>query len=367
MSRPAISIQKSGGWTFGSPSVLMMFYRGPGELSKELVEMDECMPHYYKITNGHGQGAEKIMRAEASFMQGRFADAHIELETAYAQIQDNGQENMALCCDFLLWRLSLCMDIEQRYTFEERYQMILRHHNIAWVNIWSATCAYYYALRREEKKIPEIFRSHELSTINILAPGKPMMEMIENQVYLTQGAYAKVIGRSEGLLTMCEGLHYALVALHLRIQTAAAYEMLGKELEAKELLEQALKDAMPDDFLLPFVENYHYLKRLLENSVGQYKDFIERIIQLGEEYERRQKNLCKQAIRPTVFAVLTEREYEIVGLIAERLSNREIAEKLFLSEGSIKQYINQIYAKLHIDGDTRTKRQQLLSLLNKNS
>ena len=57
MSHPAISIQKSGGWTFGSPSVLMMFYRGPGELEQELVEMDECMPHYYKITNGHGRGA----------------------------------------------------------------------------------------------------------------------------------------------------------------------------------------------------------------------------------------------------------------------------------------------------------------------
>ena len=105
MSRPAISIQKSGGWTFGSPSVLMMFHRNPGALSKELAEMDECMPHYYKITNGHGQGAEKIMRAEALFIQGRFADAHIELETAYAQIQDNGQENMVLCCDFLSRRM----------------------------------------------------------------------------------------------------------------------------------------------------------------------------------------------------------------------------------------------------------------------
>ena len=367
MSRPAISIQKSGGWTFGSPSVLMMFYRGPGELSKELAEMDECMPHYYKITNGHGQGAEKIMRAEASFMQGRFADAHIELETAYAQIRDNGQENMALCCDFLSRRLSLCADVEQRYTFEQRYQAILRHHNIAWVNIWSATCAYYYALRREEKKIPEIFRAHQLSAVNILAPGKPMMEMIENQVYLAQDAYAKVIGRSEGLLALCEGLHYALVALHLRIQTAAAYEMLGKEPEAKELLEQALRAAAPDDLLLPFVENYHYLKRLLENNVGQYKALIRRIVQLGEEYELRQRHLWEQAARPAAFAGLTEREYEIVGLMADRLSNREIAEKLFLSEGSIKQYINQIYGKLHIDGDTRTKRQQLVSLLNANS
>ena len=32
MSRKAISIQSGGGWTFGSPSVLMMFYRAPGEL-----------------------------------------------------------------------------------------------------------------------------------------------------------------------------------------------------------------------------------------------------------------------------------------------------------------------------------------------
>lgn len=49
MSRPAISIQRQGGWTFGSPSILMMFHRASGELEKELQEMNDCMPHYYKI------------------------------------------------------------------------------------------------------------------------------------------------------------------------------------------------------------------------------------------------------------------------------------------------------------------------------
>lgn len=44
LSRRTISIQKSGGWTFGSPSVLMMFYRAPGELESELAKMGECMP-----------------------------------------------------------------------------------------------------------------------------------------------------------------------------------------------------------------------------------------------------------------------------------------------------------------------------------
>ena len=357
MSRPAISIQSSGGWTFGSPSVLMMFYRGPGELEGELAEMDECMPHYYQVTNNHGQGAETIMGAEALFCQGRFTDAHIELERAYAQVKDNGQINMALCCDFLSWRLSRYTDVEQHYTFEERYAALLRYHDASWINLWCATSAYYHALCGETGKIPEIFSQHQLSDINMLAPGKPMMEMIENQVYLAQGAYARVVGYSAELLPVCEAMHYALVALHIRIQTAAAYERLGKSEEARAWLRKALSDAEPDGLVMPFVENYDILKPLLEREIKN--DLISKIIELGEAATARNA----AGTRPAAFDVLTPREFEIVELMAQRLSNREIAEKLYLSEGSVKQYVNQIYSKLHIEGDTRTKRAQLARLL----
>lgn len=356
MSRLAISIQSSGGWTFGSPSVLMMFYRAPGELQSELAEMDECMPHYYKVTNNHGQGAETIMRAEALFCQGRFTDAHIELERAYAQVKDNGQINMELCCDFLSRRLSLHTDVEQRYTFEERYADLLRYHDASWINIWSATSAYHHALRGETDKIPEIFSQHRLSDINMLAPGKPMMEMIENQVYLAQGAYAKIIGRSAQLLAVCEAIHYALVALHIRIQTAAAYERLGKSEEARAWLGKALSDAAPDGIVMPFVENYAHLKPLLAREIKT--DLIAKITELGEGAGARNA----ASARPAVFDALTPREFEIVELMAQRLSNREIAEKLYLSEGSVKQYVNQIYSKLHMEGDTRTKRKRLAEL-----
>ena len=357
MSRPAISIQSSGGWTFGSPSVLMMFYRAPGELQNELAEMDECMPHYYKVTNNHGQGAETIMRAEALFCQGRFTDAHIELERAYAQVKDNGQINMELCCDFLSRRLSLHTDVEQRYTFEEQYAALLRYHDASWINIWSATNAYYHALLGETDKIPEIFSQHRLSAVNMLAPGKPMMEMIENQVYLAQGAYAKVVGHSAELLAVCEAMHYALVALHIRLQTAAAYEQLGKPEEAHTWLRKALSDAEPDGLVMPFVENYDFLKPVLMQEMQS--EFLAQIVALGEAAKQQRDKTA----RPTLFAALTEREYEVVRLMAQRLSNREIAEKLYLSEGSVKQYVNQIYSKLHIEGDTRTKRKRLAELL----
>ena len=95
------------------------------------------------------------------------------------------------------------------------------------LSLWNAVSAYCHALSGEMEKIPEVFAEHRHASVSILAPGRPMIEMIENQVYLAQGAYAKVIGRSEGLLALCEGMHYALVALHVRLQTASAYERLG--------------------------------------------------------------------------------------------------------------------------------------------
>ena len=258
MSRPAVTIQAGSSWTFGSPSVLMMYYRAPGELQKETHEMHECMPHYYRITNGHGLGAELVMDAEASFMQGKLHEAEIGLARARAAIAGSGQENMALCCDFLELRL-LRSGGRRRLDVKARAEALLARHDVVLLNMFESILAYYYALLQEAEKIPDVFRLHRLDTVNYFAPGKPMMELIENQVYLAQGEFPRVIGRSEPLLSGCESLHYALVALHIRLQTASAYEALGNRAMARKLLVRALEDAEPDGFVLPFAENAPYL------------------------------------------------------------------------------------------------------------
>ena len=365
MTRPAISIRKTGSWTFGSPSVLMMFHRRSGTLDAELAAMNECMPHYYRITQGHGQGAELLMNAEAAFMQGNFSDAQILLEQTYSTIASNGQHNISLCCDFLATRLSL---FQEGVTFvknpEIKRKELLSLHNMMWLNIFDSTYAYYYALIRMPEKIPALFKDHMLSTVSFLSPCRPMMEMIENQVFLSQKMYAKVIGRSETLLPFCEKMHYELVSLHVQIQTAAAYAMLGKHHDARQLLQKALGHAMPDGFLIPFVENYTYIKDVLSsiNSIAS-EPFTDRILSLGSVYEQHCLRLSSRNYRPEILNVLNSREAEIAALITDRLSNREIAEKLFLSEGTVKQYVNQIYSKLMINGDTRTKRKQLAELI----
>lgn len=53
------------------------------------------------------------------------------------------------------------------------------------------------------------------------------------------------------------------------------------------------------------------------------------------------------------FAHLTDREHDIVELVAEGLDNREIAAKLFLSEGTVRNRISDILAKTNISNRTK--------------
>ena len=366
MSRPAVTIQAGSSWTFGSPSVLMMYYRAPGELQKETHEMHECMPHYYRITNGHGLGAELVMDAEASFMQGKLREAEIGLERARAAIAGSRQENMALCCDFLELRL-LRSGGRRRLDVKARAEALLARHDVVLLNMFESILAYYYALLQEAEKIPDVFRLHRLDTVNYFAPGKPMMELIENQVYLAQGEFPRVIGRSEPLLSGCESLHYALVALHIRLQTASAYEALGNRAMARKLLVRALEDAEPDGFVLPFAENAPYLMNHYSALSRELETpFAASVCELSERWLSRQQTSGSRQEPIEALRELSERERSVAQLMALRKTNREIAETLFLSEGTVKQYINRIYSKLQLTGTAQEKRRALTALLQKN-
>lgn len=50
---------------------------------------------------------------------------------------------------------------------------------------------------------------------------------------------------------------------------------------------------------------------------------------------------------------ITEKEYEVIQLVAEGFSNKEIAQKLFLSEGTVRNYLSPILEKLGLRDRTQ--------------
>ena len=52
-------------------------------------------------------------------------------------------------------------------------------------------------------------------------------------------------------------------------------------------------------------------------------------------------------------AELTEQELELLGLIAEGLTNRQIGEQMFLAEKTVKNYVSNILSKLGLERRTQ--------------
>jgi LuxR family maltose regulon positive regulatory protein len=68
----------------------------------------------------------------------------------------------------------------------------------------------------------------------------------------------------------------------------------------------------------------------------------------GESIDSRKQMARRLSAMAKLPEPLTARELEILGLLAERLSYKEIASRLHISEGTVSQHINHIYRKLNV-------------------
>ncbi len=55
-----------------------------------------------------------------------------------------------------------------------------------------------------------------------------------------------------------------------------------------------------------------------------------------------------ESTRAVLLPELTERELEIVGLVARGIPNREIAERLFVSDITVRTHLRNVYEKLDV-------------------
>lgn len=69
-----------------------------------------------------------------------------------------------------------------------------------------------------------------------------------------------------------------------------------------------------------------------------------------------QKLLRRESGRQEAAQILTPREIEIVKHVAGGLRNIEIAKRLFISEGTVKMHLHNVYQKLNLDNRTKLTR-----------
>ena len=128
-----------------------------------------------------------------------------------------------------------------------------------------------------------------------------------------------------------------------------AIEILEYDKDAKIMLLTTFNDR--DDIIRAL--NKGVLGVILKDNVASLIPAIESV-SLGNKILDNELNL-KNLFNTTKkdFELLTQKEIEILEQIAKGLSNKEISEKLFLSEGTIRNYISGILEKLDLRDRTQ--------------
>nr|WP_254126639.1 response regulator transcription factor [Amycolatopsis sp. CA-230715] len=98
-------------------------------------------------------------------------------------------------------------------------------------------------------------------------------------------------------------------------------------------------------------------------NAEQFVDAVRRVAEGGTAMDPKViATLLADPERDDPLASLTEREREVLGLMAEGLSNTAIAQRLSLSEGAISKHTTSLFGKLRIEAGTDTNRRVLAVL-----
>ncbi len=102
---------------------------------------------------------------------------------------------------------------------------------------------------------------------------------------------------------------------------------------------------------------------LLKDRVADVEEFLESVATVGSGGTVLDPEVVAQLLtrrsRDSHLSRLTERESEVLALMAQGHSNQAIASSLFVSEGSVEKHISSLFAKLGLEQDTAGNRRVL--------
>lgn len=367
LNRTSLSVDQKGSWTFSAPSIFMMYHRGVGNADVENAEMKECMPYYYQVSDGHGNGAEHGFAADMYYERGQFINADIENQMARSAANRKNQYSIIINCDFLSMRMALFNgDYEGVKNISTHCQEWLRkERQYTLLNTLDMCRSFIYALLGHTEAAPAWLRAGRLSESLLMFPAMPMLHTFYNQLLLADKQWTTVVARREECERIYGVYHNIMCEIWLHIQLSAALEQLKRHEEAEQELYEALNKALPDGIIMPFVESENYLeapfKRLQDK--GLYPKKIDNILSLSEKFHKGKQKILWEHWSEHENYGLTQKELEIAKLAAQRKTNTEIANELHLAVGTVRNQLSRIFEKLNITGNIKNKRLELETLL----
>jgi LuxR family transcriptional regulator, maltose regulon positive regulatory protein len=171
------------------------------------------------------------------------------------------------------------------------------------------------------------------------------------RVHLAQGDPSAALAVLEPLRQQAEAKGWQDERLKLMVVEAVARQAYGQTETAVQLLGDALAIAEPGGFVRLFVDEGMPMARLLTEASarGILPDYAATLLIVLNAEAPTSEDRSDLPLTPSAQPLverLSDRELEILQLIAQGLSNREISERLFLAVITVKGHNRNIFRKL---------------------
>lgn len=343
-------------WTMGCPSVMMMFYGNAGMLDEEVEKVVKNVPIYSSITDGHGAGGGELMRAEVLFNRGEFEGAKEAAHEAETIAENYGQNANVCIAKLMLMRCAFVAGdrehvgrlkaeiIELMESKQHRSRMLWRTAELGQGLIGSTVGLFSY--------VPVWMKSRETMRQHVYMFSYPIHMIVYGNCLLADGEYSKIIGMFQALLKDPIYYRHILFTIYANIYIAAGQYALGRESQALGTLLEVLDISIVDRVYMPFAENRRRLAGLYEaiQNHNPYRDIIGIINELADRLEAGIHNVCEGDNDGAVKSLLTNREWEIARLAYQGMTNKAIAEELYIAPSTVKRAMVVIFKKLGIHG-----------------
>jgi LuxR family maltose regulon positive regulatory protein len=143
---------------------------------------------------------------------------------------------------------------------------------------------------------------------------------------------------------------------------ALAYQMLQEEPQALDALAEVVRLAEPEGYIRRFVDEGTPMQALLSqlrqhdhmHGPTPYLDKLLAVFQQERKPERATGEPAKASRTPEL---LSQRELEVLQLLAQGRSNQQIAQELVITIDTVKRHISHIFAKLGVQNRVQAARQ----------
>ena len=165
------------------------------------------------------------------------------------------------------------------------------------------------------------------------------------KIWLSQREPEKALTLLDHALQSAQAVGRLGNAIHILVVQAIVYHAQGQPEQAFIKLENAMELAEPEGYVRVFVDEGVPMARLLRRMLtrSSASEYVHKLLDALGEPAHVDIPLATNLIGP-----LSQRELEVLRLIVDGATNKEIADELVLTVNTVKRHISNIFGKLHV-------------------